>query len=157
MTESPRSERTSHRPWTAQLLRHTRYGERQLRNFHCSQAVKFGNRSETSGQAGWDANWNFPDTLEDEVAQAFKNVERMLAAVGATWEHVIAVNSYHVAFREEVYEIMTEHFQRYMPDHAPIWTLVGVTALGDPKMRVEIRVTAIVPEETTPISLVGGR
>lgn len=41
---------------------------------------------------------------------------------------------------------MTEHFRRYMPDHAPIWTLLGVSALVDPKMRVDIRVTAIVPE-----------
>jgi len=38
---------------------------------------------------------------------------------------------------------MTERFRHYMPDHAPIWTLLGVAALGDPKMRVEIRVTAI--------------
>jgi len=89
----------------------------------------------------------FSGYLEDEVAQAFKNVERTLA--GATWEHVIAVNSYHVAIREVVNEIMTEHFRRYMPDHAPIWTLLGVTALGG-AMRVEIRVTAIVPEWTTP-------
>ena len=28
---------------------------------------------------------------------------------------------------------MTEHFRRYMPDHALIWTLLGVTAPGDPK------------------------
>ena len=29
------------------------YGERQLRTFHYSQAVKIGNRVETSGQGGW--------------------------------------------------------------------------------------------------------
>jgi enamine deaminase RidA (YjgF/YER057c/UK114 family) len=29
-----------------------------------------------------------------------------------------------------------------MPDHKPIWTCLGVAVLGDPKMRVEIRVTA---------------
>jgi enamine deaminase RidA (YjgF/YER057c/UK114 family) len=40
---------------------------------------------------------------------------------------------------------MTAQFRHYMPDHAPIWTLLGVAALGDPKMRVEIRVTAILP------------
>ncbi|TLD42356.1 MAG: hypothetical protein JETT_1290 [Candidatus Jettenia ecosi] len=41
---------------------------------------------------------------------------------------------------------MTERFRYYMPDHAPVWTCLGVAALGDPKMRVEIRVTAILPE-----------
>jgi enamine deaminase RidA (YjgF/YER057c/UK114 family) len=76
------------------------YGERQLRLFHYSQAVKVGNRIETSGQGGWDDDWRFPEKLEDEISQAFKNVERTLAAAGARWGHVIAVNSYHVDFRE---------------------------------------------------------
>ena len=41
---------------------------------------------------------------------------------------------------------MTERFRHHMPGHAPVWTVLGVPALGDPKMRVEIRVTAILPE-----------
>ena len=122
------------------------YGERQLRTFHYSQAVKIGNRVETSGQGGWNDNWKFPESLTDEIAQAFRNVERTLASAGAAWQHVIQVNSYHVGFPDEVNQTMTERFRHYMPDHAPIWTALGVAALGDPKMRVEIRVTAILPE-----------
>ena len=122
------------------------YGDRQLRLYNYSQAVKIGNRVETSGQGGWNDAWEFPDALEDEIAQAFNNVERTLTAAGAGWEHVISVNSYHVGFQEEVNAIMTALFRKYMPNHAPIWTLLGVAALGDPKMRVEIRVTAILPE-----------
>ena len=45
------------------------YGERQLRTFHYSQAVKIGNRVETSGQGGWNDNWEFPESLTDEIAQ----------------------------------------------------------------------------------------
>ena len=121
------------------------YGERQLRLYHYSQAVKIGNRLETSGQGGWNDHWEFPESLTDEIAQAFRNVERTLATAGAGWEHVIQVNSYHVGFPEEVNQAMTERFRHYMPDHAPIWTALGVAALGDPKMRVEIRVTAVLP------------
>ena len=121
------------------------YGERQLRTFHYSQAVKIGNRVETSGQGGWNDNWEFPESLTDEIAQAFRNVERTLASAGAAWQHVIQVNSYHVGFPDEVNQTMTERFRHYMPDHAPIWTALGVADLGDPKMRVEIRVTAILP------------
>ena len=102
------------------------YGERQLRMFHYSQAVKIGNRVETSGQGGWNDDWQFPPSLADEIAQAFRNVERTLAAAGARWEHVIAVNSYHLGFPQEVNQIMTERFQDYMPNHAPIWTALGV-------------------------------
>lgn len=39
---------------------------------------------------------------------------------------------------------MTRLYRNYMPNHAPIWTQVGVEALGLPAMRVEIWVTAII-------------
>jgi enamine deaminase RidA (YjgF/YER057c/UK114 family) len=122
------------------------YGERQLRLYHYSQAVKVGNRIETSGQGGWNDDWQFPQRLEDEIAQAFKNVEKTLLAAGAKWADVIAVNSYHVDFQESVNDVMTKLFRQYMPENPPIHTLLGVAALGDPKMRVEVRVTAILPE-----------
>src|SRR5215470_16526233 len=98
------------------------YGERQLRLFHYSQAVKIGSRLELSGQGGWNDNWEFPESITDEIAQASRNVERTLAVAGAGWEHVIHVNSYHVGLDEETNRIMTEQFRRYMPDHAPVWT-----------------------------------
>jgi len=104
------------------------YGERQLKTFHYSQAVRVGARIETSGQGGWTDDFQFPHAeLRDEIAQAFENVGRTLACA------------------PEVNTIMTELFRKHMPNHAPIWTLLGVAALGDPRMRVEIRVTAIVP------------
>jgi len=122
------------------------YGERQLKRHYYSQAVKIGNRIETSGQGGWNDNWEFPQSLEDEIKQAFINVTRTLETAGASWEHVVHINSYHVDFQPEVNDIMSGLFRQYMPNHAPIWTLLGVAKLGDPKMRVEIRVTAIVPD-----------
>jgi enamine deaminase RidA (YjgF/YER057c/UK114 family) len=33
-----------------------------------------------------------------------------------------------------------------MPDHAPLWTEIGVTKLGAPGMNVEIEVSAYDPE-----------
>ena len=121
------------------------YGERQLNEMHYSQAVKIGNRLETSGQGGWSDDWKFPESLADEIAQAFRNVERTLATAGAGWEHVVHVNSYHVGLPPVANETMVKLFRHYMPNHAPIWTQLGVAALGDPTMRIEIRATAIVP------------
>jgi enamine deaminase RidA (YjgF/YER057c/UK114 family) len=123
------------------------YGEQLMQERHYSQAVRIGNRIETSGQGGWDDDWQFPDALEDEIAQAFRNVEHTLQAAGAGWQHVVHINSYHVGFAPKVNETMIKLMRHYMPDHAPIWTELGVTALGDPTMRVEIRVTAFVPEQ----------
>ncbi|KZD07517.1 RidA family protein [Oceanibaculum pacificum] len=120
------------------------YGEKLRDLLHYSQAVKIGNRVEISGQGGWNDDLEIPTSLEDEIAQAFRNVERTLAAAGAGWEHVVHVNSYHVGgFPPAVNETMSKLYRHYMPDHAPIWTQVGVEALGLPTMHVEIRVTAI--------------
>lgn len=125
------------------------YGDTQLVNMHYNQAVRIGDRVETSGQGGWDDDWKFPESLEDEIVQAFENVERTLATAGATWRDVIAVNSYHIPgsadFIGEVHNrVMVEQFRKRMGDRSPIWTEIGVPALGAPKMRVEIRVTAII-------------
>jgi enamine deaminase RidA (YjgF/YER057c/UK114 family) len=125
------------------------YGDTQLVNMHYNQAVRIGDRVETSGQGGWDDDWKFPESLEDEIVQAFENVERTLATAGATWRDVIAVNSYHIPgsadFIGEVHNrVMVEQFRKRMGDRSPIWTEIGVPALGAPKMRVEVRVTAII-------------
>jgi enamine deaminase RidA (YjgF/YER057c/UK114 family) len=125
------------------------YGDTQLANMHYNQAVRLGNRVETSGQGGWDDEWNFPEALEDEIVQAFDNVERTLTVAGATWRDVVAVNSYHIPesddFIGEVHNrVMVEQLRKRMGERAPIWTEIGVAALGAPKMRIEIRVTAVI-------------
>lgn len=123
------------------------YGPLLQKELHYSQAVKIGNRVETSGQGGWDDGLHFPDSVEDEIVQAFKNLDSTLATAGARWEHVVHVNSYHVGgFPPEVNQTMTRMFRHYMPQHSPIWTETGVAALGLPQMRIEIRVTAILPD-----------
>jgi enamine deaminase RidA (YjgF/YER057c/UK114 family) len=42
---------------------------------------------------------------------------------------------------------MVDQYRKGMGDRAPIWTQTGVTILGAPKMRVEIRVTAMVGQD----------
>ncbi|WP_249998597.1 Rid family hydrolase [Actinoplanes sp. M2I2] len=123
------------------------YGDTQLANLHYNQAVRVGNRVETSGQGGWHDDFTFPGTLDEEITQAFDNLGRTLAQAGATWGDVISVDSYHVLGAdgfEAHNRVMVEQFRKRMGDRAPIWTELGVAALGHPAMRVEIRVTAIV-------------
>ncbi|WP_335987858.1 Rid family hydrolase [Glycomyces sp. MUSA5-2] len=114
-----------------------------------SQAVRIGDRVEISGQGGWNDDLEFPEDLEDEIVRAFDNVERVLAAAGATWADVVHVNSYHLPddpayIGERPGRVMAEQFRKRMNGRAPIWTELGVAALGAPGMRVEIRVTAVV-------------
>jgi enamine deaminase RidA (YjgF/YER057c/UK114 family) len=81
--------------------------------------------------------------------RAFDNVERTLALAGAGWCDVVSVDSYHIPETADFIgpthsRVMVEQLSARMGDRAPIWTEVGVQALGAPKMRVEIRVTAII-------------
>ncbi|BBY25927.1 Rid family hydrolase [Mycolicibacterium sediminis] len=127
------------------------YGDYMRENLHYSQAVRIGNRIETSGQGGWDDDIVFPESLDEEIVRAFDNVERTLATAGATWRDVVAVNSYHVAAEQGTIgdahnRVMVDQFRTRMPDRAPIWTQTGVTVLGAVGMRVEIRVTAVVAQ-----------
>jgi enamine deaminase RidA (YjgF/YER057c/UK114 family) len=127
------------------------YGDVNLEKFHYSQAIRDGNRVETSGQGGWNNNWEFPESVEEEIIQAFDNVERTLAMAGASWMNVVHVNSYHVPtapdfIGDDHLFTMTDQFRKRMGVRAPIWTCIGVPSLGDPKMRVEIRVTAIIED-----------
>jgi enamine deaminase RidA (YjgF/YER057c/UK114 family) len=128
------------------------YGERQLRDFHYSQVVRHGHRVETAGQGGWDDEWRYPESIRDEVIQAFDNVARTLATAGASWRHVIAVHSYHLPdahgrIAPEHIDTMVEQLRLRTGDRAPLWTCIGVAALAGPEMRVEIQVAAIVEDE----------
>lgn len=125
------------------------YGESFLAQRHYHQAVRIGDRVEISGQGGWDDDLNFPDSLEQEIIAAFRNVERTLAAAGASWRDVVHVNSYHVLNApDETFDahndVMIDQLRTRMPDRAPIWTETGVAALAAPRMRIEIRVTAVI-------------
>ncbi|KAB2739985.1 RidA family protein [Brucella anthropi] len=121
------------------------FGEKFRENLHFSNAVKIGNRVETSGQGGWNDDLEIPEAIDEEIAAAFRNIELILAKAGANWDHVVHVNTYHVGgFPPIVNETIVKLYRQYMPDHAPIWTQVGVEALGLPTMRFEIRVTAII-------------
>ena len=129
-----------------------RYGERQLREFHYSQVVRYGDRVETAGQGGWDDDWCYPESVRDEVIQAFDNVGRTLATAGASWREVITVHSYHRTdangrIGPEHLDTMVEQLRLRMGARAPLWTCIGVAALAGPKMRVEIQVAAIVQDK----------
>jgi enamine deaminase RidA (YjgF/YER057c/UK114 family) len=125
---------------------------------HYSQAVRHRtgtseaplDRVELSGQGGWSAEVAFPDDLGEEIVRAFDNVDLILRESGASWADVVAVDSFHVPTSpNEIGEAhtgpMVAQLRARMPHHRPIWTQVGVAALGAVGMRVEIRVTALVP------------
>ena len=67
-------------------------------------------------------------------------------AGGKGWSQVFRVNSYHLPLNTKAMDAMVRNLRKYMPDHQPLWTCVGVTRLGEDDMRVEIEVSAHDPE-----------
>ncbi|PWY88116.1 YjgF-like protein [Aspergillus sclerotioniger CBS 115572] len=98
---------------------------------------------------GWDPETGeFEKEINAQIDLAFANVERCLKDTGGKgWSQVYRVNSYHVPINNEALAAMVRNFRKYMPDHQPIWTCVGVTRLGEDDMRVEIEVVAHDPTE----------
>ncbi|RMJ26074.1 Endoribonuclease L-PSP [Aspergillus sp. HF37] len=120
-------------------------GKQNQKAYHYSQAVRVGDRIECAGQGGWDPRTGKIDTnINAQIDRAFANVDLTLKdAGGKGWEQVFRVNSYHLPLNNEALGIMVDNFRRWMPNHQPIWTCVGVSRLGEDDMRVEIEVVAL--------------
>ena len=101
---------------------------------------------------GWtftDGGISFAENINDEIDQAFRNVEAALKDAGGNgWSQVFRVNSYHTVLTPEITIRMAENFKNWMPNHKPIWTEIGVAKLGADGMNVEIEVSAHDPEGT---------
>ncbi|KAM3458687.1 hypothetical protein MY3296_000445 [Beauveria thailandica] len=136
------------------IMSHLKYyaykdlGVKQRKDFHYSQAVRVGDRIECAGQGGWDPKTGaFEKEINAQIDLAFANVDLALKdAGGKGWSQVFRVNSYHLPLNTEAMDAMVRNFRKYMPDHQPLWTCVGVTRLGEDDMRVEIEVSAHDPE-----------
>lgn len=105
---------------------------------------------------GWDAIMGEmkQDPIE-EIDQAFKNVQIALTdAGGKGWPQVYSVKIY-VAEKywgdETFFGRLVENLKKWVPDHQPLLSIIGVTNLGAGPiagMRVEIEVAAHDPVGT---------
>lgn len=98
-----------------------------------------------SGQGGWDEKGEIDAMdLEGQIRHAFQNVEKVIKSAGGNgWQDVYAVKSFHISLATS-FEPMVTEFRKWMPNHQPTWTCVGVKELGLEGMMVEIEVEAIV-------------
>jgi len=86
-------------------------------------------------------------TSSAQIEQAFANVDLNLKHAGGTgWDQVFRITSYHVDLNNEALGAMLSSAAKWMPNHKPIWTLLGVAKLGEEDMKVEIDVVAHVAE-----------
>ena len=105
-----------------------------------------------AGQIGWNAQCVFEtDDLVGQVRQALSNVLTVLAEAHAGPQHVVRMTWYLLSRDEYVARLgeIGAVYRELMTNgtaHYPAMTAVQVAALIEPQAKVEIEVTAILPD-----------
>ena len=86
--------------------------------------------------------------LRNQAAQVFENLRAVLAAAGAAFDDVVKITYFVVNLKREDALLLREVRQGYLNQaHPPASTLVGVTALVDPRWLIEIEAVAVLPRQ----------
>ncbi|QDZ08269.1 RidA family protein [Sphingomonas panacisoli] len=111
-----------------------------------------GRTIHVGGQVGWNAQQQFEsDDLVDQVRQTLANIVAVLAAGGAAAEHIVSLTWYvtdiedYLARQKEIGRAYRDVIGR----HFPAMALVQVVRLVEPRAKVEIQATAVVPTVRT--------
>jgi len=102
-----------------------------------------------SGMIGWDGQGVFhSDDFAEQAAQALRNVVAVLAEAGGRPEHIVRMTWYVTDRKEYVgaYREIGVAYREIIGRHFPAMTAVQVAGLVEDRAKVEIEVTAVVPE-----------
>lgn len=110
---------------------------------HYCHVVRAGNLIWVSGAVGGRPDGSIPDSAAEQAETALANIDVCLKAAGAAAEHVVKVNVYLTDINDRA--LINPARQRYFGEHRPASTLVGVSALVLPALKVEIEAQAVVP------------
>ena len=107
-----------------------------------------GNLVFLSGIVGWNAQGEFASGFAAQVRQALLNIVEILKQAQAKPEH-IARMTWYVLDKDEYMAAakqMGAAYREIIGRHYPAMTVVEVAGLIEANARVEIEVTAVVPE-----------
>lgn len=102
-----------------------------------------------AGMIGWDEQEQFhSDRLADQARQTLANVVAVLAEAGAKPAHIVRM-TWYVTDRREYLDNVREigaAYRELIGDFGVAMTAVQVTALMEERAKIEIEVTAVVPD-----------
>jgi enamine deaminase RidA (YjgF/YER057c/UK114 family) len=113
--------------------------------FRFAQVIKTGNTVYIAGQAASDENGNVvgKGDIKAQAEKTFSNIEKCLAAAGATMEHVVKINLYSMNLDEDL-EPVSEVRMKYFKGVPIASTWVEVTRLVNPDWLLEIEAIAVI-------------
>jgi len=101
------------------------------------------------GQIGWNRQGRFEtDDLVGQVRQTLQNVVDVLAAAGAGPQHLTSMTWYLTDMQEYLASLkqIGPVYRAFAGRYYPAMAAVQVAALIDPRAKVEIQATAVVPD-----------
>ena len=102
-----------------------------------------------AGMIGWNAAAEFEsDDLVAQVRQALENVKAVLAEAGATPEHMVRMTWYVVDRADYLARVrdIGAAYREVMGHYDVAMSAVEVSSLMEARAKVEIEVTAVVPQ-----------
>ncbi|MDZ4148848.1 MAG: RidA family protein [Flavobacteriaceae bacterium] len=98
-----------------------------------------------SGQVPFDASGRISSDFEQQTTQVYNNIQKALAAAGATFADVVKMQIFIVDYTPEKLEVIRKIRLKYIDnEHPPATTLVGVLAFFRPDVKIEIDVIAVI-------------
>ena len=110
-----------------------------------SQGVQMGNILTLAGQLGDDLEGNVPNDLQGQMENCYKNIETILKEFNATLDNIIDETWFVTDIEEcmtNVSKIFDSRKKIYKCKPEVSQTLIGVSALVDPKYKIEIKCIA---------------
>lgn len=108
---------------------------------HYCHAVRAGNHVWVSGTVGMAADGGIPELVVDQFDLALRNLDACLKAAGGGPENVVKVTVFLTDIDDR--PLINPARQRYFGEHRPASTLVEVSALVLPALKVEIEAQAV--------------
>ncbi len=108
-----------------------------------------GRQVYVAGMIGWDGQGQFhTDEMAGQVRQALHNVVAVLAEAGARPEHIVRMTWYVTDKREYLREAreIGAIYRAVIGNFNVAMTAVQVAALIEDRAKVEIEVTAVIPD-----------
>jgi 2-iminobutanoate/2-iminopropanoate deaminase len=110
---------------------------------HYCHVVRAGNNIWVSGTVGMAADGSAPEDVVEQFDLALRNLDACLKAAGAGAEHVVKVTVFLTNIDDRAR--INPARQRYFGEHRPASTLVEVSKLVLPILKVEIEAQAVLP------------
>ena len=109
-----------------------------------THVIRAGNTIYIAGQTGQNERGEIVGhDITTQATQVMENLQRALASVGATFEHVVKTTVFvtDARYREALGEVR----RKYMGSNLPTSTFLVVAGLADPRYLVEIEAIAVLP------------